>query len=454
MAKRPVLKAGDRVGPWTVSDFLGSGGNGEVWIATRPDVDRVALKMIPHRSGERYERFRSEVQWLTRHSGVGGVIPLLDAYAPTRLTNKERGWIAMPIATRVADGVGSPPELPLAVRHVAEAAATLAELAQEGSYHRDLKPDNLLVLDRHCVLADFGLVAYPDRPPLTADDRPLGAFGFMADEMKVRPADADPGPADVWSLAKTLWCLAVERAYPPEGPFTTDHSLTGHGVSGQRAYQLDPILIAATRYAPTDRLSMRDFASELNVWLAPLTAPEVQPLSLEGLSRTIAAVTAPAAARDSAHMEAVRETNRLWRRFEEPMQELNRALATVAIDAGFGSSTKLTDRFDGLRSLPGAPIYHVGTMIHRRGPEPMPVAFYGGIVAELLPDNRVRLMVGWALEHFDGRKRLAWSDAADVLPATASEDVAIRLLAARLSANLPAAVAEFLQLLEEWQAQL
>lgn len=35
--------------------------------------------------------------------------------------------------------------------------------------------------------------------------------------MILHPATADPHPADIYSLGKTLWVLATGLAFPPEG---------------------------------------------------------------------------------------------------------------------------------------------------------------------------------------------------------------------------------------------
>jgi serine/threonine protein kinase len=119
---------------------------------------------------------------------------------------------------------------------VREYALTLAGLAAKGIGHRDLKPENLFRHEGRWVIGDFGLATYPGKEPITVGERRLGPLYFIAPEMLREPDVADAGPADVYSLAKTLWALASGQRYPPEGQIrvdVADHDLgqwTGGGV--------------------------------------------------------------------------------------------------------------------------------------------------------------------------------------------------------------------------------
>ena len=79
----PQLSSGDLFGAWTLREFLGEGGNAEVWSASSSDGSTVALKILrSHRAGsEPYLRFRQEIEVLERAAGVRGVLP------PLRLRN-------------------------------------------------------------------------------------------------------------------------------------------------------------------------------------------------------------------------------------------------------------------------------------------------------------------------------------------------------------------------------
>jgi serine/threonine protein kinase len=56
------------IGPWSLGDKLGSGGNGTVWRATRPTLNEpVALKVIAATKAKResYRRFVREIEFLS-----------------------------------------------------------------------------------------------------------------------------------------------------------------------------------------------------------------------------------------------------------------------------------------------------------------------------------------------------------------------------------------------------
>lgn len=209
-----------RVGPWTLRERLGRGGNATVWAATRPGDDRaVALKVINVKKVERepYQRFVREIGFLREHQSVEGLLPLIDAHLPEQPTKKDQPWLAMPIAMPIGKALRGR-HLSDVVGAVATIADTLWRLQRDFDIaHRDIKPGNLYELDGAWLIGDFGLVALPDTDGLTAEGKPLGPAHYTAYEMIRDPSTADPHPADVYSLGKTLWVLATDQRFPPEG---------------------------------------------------------------------------------------------------------------------------------------------------------------------------------------------------------------------------------------------
>jgi serine/threonine protein kinase len=207
------------IGPWTIKGKLGEGGNAVVYAAERAGEPNVALKVLSttnvHR--EPYRRFVQEIATLTKLGEFPGILPLIDSRLPKLPSKNDPAWLAMPRANLIT-GALEGQSLETVVAAVREIANTLARLAREhGLGHRDVKPQNLYDRDGAWLIGDFGLVAAPDFDELTRSGRPLGPAHFTAYEMIRDPANANPHPADVFSLGKTIWVLATEQRFPPLG---------------------------------------------------------------------------------------------------------------------------------------------------------------------------------------------------------------------------------------------
>lgn len=262
---------GQRVGPWTLGDRLGRGGNATVWRATREgDASSVALKVINVTKVERepYQRFVREIAFLREHQAVEGLLPVVDAYLPAEPTKHDAPWLAMPVATPISDALQSKP-LSKVVAATSAIAETLWRLQRDfGIAHRDIKPGNLYELRGEWLIGDFGLVAVPDTDGLTAEGRPLGPAHYTAYEMIRDPASADPHAADVYSLGKTLWVLATDQRFPPEGhqPAGIRRFEIGDFRPHAFAAALDQEIDLMTRIHPEERPSKEQVARDLTAW--------------------------------------------------------------------------------------------------------------------------------------------------------------------------------------------
>lgn len=266
------------VGPWTLGERLGRGGNAQVWCATRASSDSpVALKVINATNVDRepYQRFVREIRFLQDHPGFPGALPLLDAYLPEQPSRRDQPWLAMPIATPIVDALEGKSIVDV-VGAVAAIADTLARLEAELNIaHRDIKPGNLYEFDGKWLIGDFGLIKVPDAESLTAEGRQVGPAHYTAYEMILNPVTADPHPADVYSLGKTLWVLATGQRFPPEGhqPVGTRGFEIGDFRPHARAAALDNEVSLATRLRPEERPSKVQVASDLTAWLNLATEP-------------------------------------------------------------------------------------------------------------------------------------------------------------------------------------
>jgi serine/threonine protein kinase/predicted TPR repeat methyltransferase len=213
---------GQTLGHYRISEKLGEGGMGEVYLALDTELDRrVALKVLPQavsNSDESLRRFRSEAKTLaslshpnivTIHSveSVDGVqfltMELLEGkdlrdYIP-------RGGLSVPELFKIG--------IPL--------ADALAAAHESNVIHRDLKPGNVIVTNKGQVkVVDFGLAKAiqdadqtvdPRAPtePLTEEGRILGTVPYMAPEQLL--GDEADQRSDIFSLGILLYEAATGR---------------------------------------------------------------------------------------------------------------------------------------------------------------------------------------------------------------------------------------------------
>lgn len=131
---------------------------------------------------------------------------------------------------------------------------TLAFVHGKGLVHRDLKPDNIVLLaDRGPVLVDFGIavraLGASSRETLDAAGRPVGSPGYMAPE-QIR-GDIVDGRADLYAIGCMLFEIATGRL-----PFD------GHGMSAVLAKKVHSEAPSPRAFVPTldealDRLITR-----------------------------------------------------------------------------------------------------------------------------------------------------------------------------------------------------
>jgi len=208
--------------------WLGEGGMGVVYEAEHVDLERpVALKIlrahVSDRDDER-ERFRQEARMTTRIESPH-VVQVLDF----GLLRDGRVFYAMelldgcPLSAEVAKGPIPPARVIGLLRQM---CAGLAEAHRAGVIHRDVKPDNAMIVrdrsGRTCVkLLDFG-IASPVRT--TSERRTSGTPDYMAPEqIEGKPFD---GRLDMYALGCTAYEMLTGQT--PFRATTTAGMLRAH----------------------------------------------------------------------------------------------------------------------------------------------------------------------------------------------------------------------------------
>lgn len=257
-----------RAGSWAPKELLGRGKNGEVWSGHGPNGTMGAIKYLHRTTEESYKRFHSEIEIMTKLTGLEGVLPILDRHTPDRPSLTDPAWLVTPLAMPFTETVEAFP-LEKVIAAFASLAGTLANLAQRGISHRDLKPDNLFWLDDRPVLGDFGLVDFPGKESLTIAHEKLGPRFYLAPEMLAQPHLADGRQADVYSFANCLWVVATGQNYPIPGEQRESVYQTRLStyVPHRRARHLDRLVARCTRHNAQERPTMADVHQELEAWV-------------------------------------------------------------------------------------------------------------------------------------------------------------------------------------------
>ena len=218
-----------RLGQYTLEKKLGEGGMGVVYRASHAMLRRpTAIKLLlPDRAGKdslvRFEREVRRTAMLTHPNTVtvfdyGRTTDGVFYYAMELLEGAS--------LDEVVEVDGAQPEARV-IHLLAQAAASLAEAHDAGLIHRDVKPGNILVVDRGGIsdlvkVVDFGLVkdvgspasvATTAQPALTMADAITGTPLYMAPETVMAPERVD-ARADLYALgAVGYWLLTGTHVF-------------------------------------------------------------------------------------------------------------------------------------------------------------------------------------------------------------------------------------------------
>ena len=215
---------GKAVGRYRLTELLGSGGMGDVYLAHDPRLRRrVALKLLPSDlTGDlsRVRRFEQEARAASAipHPNVAHIYEIGEAAG--------RHYIAMeyvPGRTLRSELEQGLPGLARALDIAIQVSAALEAARKAGVIHRDIKPENIMLLeDGYVKVLDFGLAKLtehkgrglrdeaPPAPPLSTEPNLLmGTSHYMSPEQVRRgPVDAR---TDLWSLVVVLYEMLAGR---------------------------------------------------------------------------------------------------------------------------------------------------------------------------------------------------------------------------------------------------
>ncbi len=232
---------GQTIGHYKISQSIGTGGMGEVYLATDTVAGRkAALKLLPLRftgDAERLKRFQQEAHAVValNHPNILTVYEIGEDhsihYIAGELIEGET------LRQRLMRG---PMQLSEALDVAIQVASALAAADQAGIVHRDIKPENIMLRpDGYAKVLDFGIAKLAESTfaEATADGAGsvtlaatnlgsvLGTVRYMSPE-QARGGHVDK-TTDIWSLGVVLYEMVTGYA-----PFSGDPPSQSYGAAG------------------------------------------------------------------------------------------------------------------------------------------------------------------------------------------------------------------------------
>ncbi len=212
------LNAGTKLGRYEIHSLLGTGGMGEVYLATDTQLDRpVAIKILPSdatANQHRLHRFMQEARAASKISGTHAAhiyeIGETDGLQFIAMEYVEGEQLAQRITGRKL----APAEV---VRIGAQIAEALEEAHARGVTHRDIKPQNVIVMPRGTVkVLDFGLAKLTGLElgseaathVKTNPGAVMGTVSYMSPEQALGRDDIDHR-TDIFSLGVVLYQMTT-----------------------------------------------------------------------------------------------------------------------------------------------------------------------------------------------------------------------------------------------------
>ena len=204
-----------KLADYTLTRESGQGGWGKGFLAGAPEGDTRALKTVVFPEGidararwETVERFQREAR-AARSLDHPNICQVLDIGA-----DQDTFFIVMEFldgqSLRQQIDATRAIEMPRTVEIMNQICEALAYAHDQGIVHRDIKPDNIMILQSGAVkLMDFGLASIVHESGVTQTGTTMGTFSYMSPE-QARGEKLDLR-SDIFSLGITFYEMLTGR---------------------------------------------------------------------------------------------------------------------------------------------------------------------------------------------------------------------------------------------------
>lgn len=290
---RTAALEGTRVGNWTLTEKIGEGGMGLVFLAHHASLDhRAAVKVSSARLADDpgfRQRFLNEARTQARlaHPHIVQVFDHLEQDGCWYLVTEylENGGLDQLLGERQ-----EPVPVDRALGWALEALDALDFAHSQGVIHRDVKPPNLLLDAGHRIkVTDFGIAVVVGERRMTQTGVTLGTPHYMSPEQIRHPQDVDHR-TDVYSFGLVLYELLsghlpfdAESDYDVQQAQVNEPPLPLRASNTEVSKRLEEVVLTALAKSPGDRhVSCAAFARALRACREEAAESRMPPLPPTG----------------------------------------------------------------------------------------------------------------------------------------------------------------------------
>lgn len=204
------FQKGDLLEGMTIISPLVRGGHGDLYLVNEDVEQKKVLKVIQRADND------GELTGIEKCRAVSSHIPGLVPILKVGKLPSGRIWCVMPPADNLAQWPNYEPDTlanriarngrlqPEEVLRLADKMlATVRDLHRAGLAHCDIKPDNIVFLDKEPKLTDYSLLSDTLNHLI---DAPFGTTGFVPPEMTYDSSSYEPRACDLYAIGKVIYC--------------------------------------------------------------------------------------------------------------------------------------------------------------------------------------------------------------------------------------------------------